>query len=185
MTILPRAHFYYLRHGQTDWNVRGIAQGSQDIPLNDHGRLQAREAAKSAVGLEITRIVSSPLSRALETAMIVGEAIGLEPSVEPSLREAGWGEMEGVAEREWLPDWQAGRITINGGETFDAFCKRAAHAVTDILDEHGPALIVAHGGTYWGVQRALGLDLYDIPNATIVEHQPCDDAPDGWRITLR
>jgi len=185
MTVLPRTRFFYLRHGQTDWNLRGMAQGNQDVPLNDRGREQAREAAASAAKLDIADIISSPLSRAYETASIVGGAIGLDPSIDPALKEVCWGEMEGTGEKTWLKDWQAGRHEIPGAETFADFVHRAAAAVTRILDEPGPTLIVAHGGVYWGVQKALGLKVVDIPNGMILEHIPCDDAPNGWRVMVR
>ena len=184
MTVLPRNRFYYLRHGQTDWNLRGVAQGSQDIPLNERGREQAREAAESAIGLEIAEIISSPLCRAFETASIVGGAVGLDPGIDPSLKEVCWGEMEGTGEKDWMDDWQSGRFKIPGAETFEQFVQRSAAAVTRILDEPGPTLIVAHGGVYWGVQRALGLDVVDIPNGMILEHIPCDTSPNGWRIVI-
>ena len=64
-----------LRHGQTDWNKQNLMQGSSDIPLNDVGREQAVETGKELVrrGLSYDVLVSSPLSRALETAQMVGE----------------------------------------------------------------------------------------------------------------
>lgn len=185
MTVLPRNRFFYLRHGQTDWNLRGVAQGSQDVPLNARGREQAAEAAQSAHALDIVDIVSSPLSRAHETACIVGNAIGVKPSIEPALKEVCWGEMEGTAEKDWMQDWQGGRFTIPGAETFIDFTHRSAQAITQVIEAPGPILVVAHGGVYWGVQKALGLDIVDIPNGMIFEHIPCDDALGGWRVVAR
>jgi probable phosphoglycerate mutase len=68
--------FYFIRHGQTDWNAIGRMQGQSDIPLNATGLQQAKEAAEKFVGLDIDRIVSSPLKRASVTAQIICDRIG-------------------------------------------------------------------------------------------------------------
>ena len=69
-----------IRHGQTDWNKANLMQGITDIPLNDTGREQARTTGKKLadMGLEFTMLVSSPLSRAHETAQLVGEHFDLQ-----------------------------------------------------------------------------------------------------------
>ncbi|MTA30323.1 MAG: histidine phosphatase family protein, partial [Actinobacteria bacterium] len=67
-----------LRHGQTDWNVDMRLQGVSDIPLNDYGREQANTAAEVLSSSTWEMIVSSPLSRALETANIVASKLGFE-----------------------------------------------------------------------------------------------------------
>ena len=69
---------YLVRHGETDWNRQGLSQGSVDIPLNELGLAQAREAAQKLRGRGIASIVASPLSRARVTAEIVGEVLGLD-----------------------------------------------------------------------------------------------------------
>ncbi len=65
--MLLEKDFYFVRHGQTDWNLAHRAQGQSDIPLNAEGRRQARDAAKAAAQLKIGTICCSPLSRAVET----------------------------------------------------------------------------------------------------------------------
>ncbi len=62
---------YIVRHGQTDWNVKGIYQGRIDIPLNETGREQARKTKKELEGIKFDKVFSSPLKRALETAQII------------------------------------------------------------------------------------------------------------------
>ena len=69
---IAQVPFWYLRHGETDWNRQGLSQGSIDIPLNELGLAQAREAAVRLRNRGITSIVASPLSRARVTAEIVG-----------------------------------------------------------------------------------------------------------------
>ena len=74
---LQRVPFWYLRHGETDWNAQGLSQGNVDIPLNPTGLAQARSAAARLRNRGIATIVSSPLSRARVTAEIAGEALSL------------------------------------------------------------------------------------------------------------
>lgn len=88
--------FYILRHGQTDWNLNRRLQGSTDIPLNATGREQARKAATLLETSGLTRIIASPLSRALETAQIVGAHLGIEPLIDPRLIERNFGLFEGM-----------------------------------------------------------------------------------------
>lgn len=66
-----KTYLYFFRHGETEWNRLELGMGGkQDIPLNDTGRQQARELASKLKKLPIQLIVTSPLSRALETAQI-------------------------------------------------------------------------------------------------------------------
>ena len=88
-----------IRHGQTDWNKQHLMQGSSDIPLNDVGRKQAVETGRRLrelnLGFEI--LVASPLSRALETAQIVGKELGLEVvETYTGLIERHYGDAEGL-----------------------------------------------------------------------------------------
>lgn len=60
--MLRPVPFYYMRHGQTDWNARGIAQGQSDVPLNAQGRTEAREAAALLRAENVATICTSPLA---------------------------------------------------------------------------------------------------------------------------
>lgn len=88
----------FVRHGQTDWNAEGLLQGGTDVPLNDHGRMQAHETAKllKAHG-EWDVIVASPMKRALETAKILAEDLGCDHHIKtyPDLKERSYGDYEG------------------------------------------------------------------------------------------
>ncbi len=99
-----------IRHGETDWNLARRIQGSTDIPLNDTGRQQARDAAtalRAQLDLEgPVVVVSSDLSRARETAEIIAGELGLRLSrLYPDLREREYGEAEGVDAAEFLARW--------------------------------------------------------------------------------
>ena len=136
----------FIRHGQTDWNLNKQLQGSSDIPLNDTGRAQARDAVATLEGVDWEVIVSSPLSRARETAAII--AAGLQIELGPAydeLIERAYGEGEGataevIAER-W-PDHQ-----YPGLESLDSVVARGVAALERIDAEFGDrnTLIVCHG----------------------------------------
>ena len=122
---IAQTPFWYLRHGETDWNRQGLSQGSNDIPLNELGLAQAREAAVRLRNRGITSIVASPLSRARVTAEIVGEALGLEVTIEPDLREVSWGVREGEPLADWFHGWIAGHTTPEGAESFSELRRRS------------------------------------------------------------
>src|SRR5260370_25534521 len=88
MPPMGRRLLYLARHGETDWNAAGRWQGHTDIPLNAKGRAQAEAVASALQGAGLSGIVSSDLSRAYETAKIVGERLGLPaPYLHTDLRE--------------------------------------------------------------------------------------------------
>src|SRR5436190_1312043 len=85
-----------VRHGETDWNAAGRLQGHTDRPLNEYGRRQAKELADRLAGEGADAIYASDLSRAKETAEIVGERLGLTVVIDADLREKNWGSWEGL-----------------------------------------------------------------------------------------
>ena len=116
MATLTRVAFWFLRHGETDWNARGLSQGHTDIPLNATGIAQAHAAAPLLRNRGITAIVSSPLSRAYDTAVIAGEVLGLPVEIDDDLREVGFGAKEGQPQTEWFADWVVGSFLPEGGD---------------------------------------------------------------------
>lgn len=158
------------RHGRTEWNAEGRFQGQQDPPLDAEGRRQAAVAAGhlvSGLGLtgEDTVVVSSDLSRAVETATALTERLGLPLEVDARLREHGLGRWEGltrdeVAARhpEQYADWLAGRpVRDRGGEEPAAVAARALSLVEELPGAR-VAVLVTHGGTSGRLLEAL-LDL--------------------------
>ena len=113
-----------VRHGLTDWNREGRFQGHLDPPLSDDGREQARLIATrlaASAKEPARRIVSSPLLRALETAEIIAEALGLPTDKvvrDARLRELGQGAWEGRTHAELaVSDADDGARTIGGPAT--------------------------------------------------------------------
>ena len=151
--------FWYLRHGETDWNRQGLSQGSNDIPLNELGLAQAREAAVKLRGRGITSIVASPLSRARVTAEIVGEALGVAVTIEADLREVSWGVHEGKPLAEWFHTWISGHATPEGAESFDALRRRSIAGLNRAVGQPPSVLVVAHGGVFRAIRSAMKLEM--------------------------
>jgi probable phosphoglycerate mutase len=151
----PRAaSFVFLRHGATDGNVNKIYQRF-DQPLNATGLEQARAAAAAlAARGGVARIVASDMSRARETAGIVGAALGLPVTTEVRLRERWFGDLVGTssADLDWARD-------PPNGDTLKDFVARTRAGLAAALDGGAGTLIVAHGGTLYVLAAALGVAL--------------------------
>lgn len=148
--------FWFLRHGETDWNAEGRSQGRTDIPLNTVGLTQARRAALAMVDRGIVTIVASPLGRALRTAEIVAEALELPVATDADLQEVCFGVEEGKPMGDWYDDWIEGGFTPEGAETFQALHDRAVLAINRATARPGPVLVVAHGALFRALRLALG-----------------------------
>ena len=143
-----------VRHGETDWNAERRWQGHADVPLNERGREQARALAERLAGESIDAIYSSDLSRARDTADIVGARLDVPVAVDPDLREIDVGAVEGLTaeESEAFDGWQ--------GEPHEAHSQRVLAAINRIAARH-PAeriLVVTHGGSMRRVHEHLGLE---------------------------
>lgn len=178
---LHRTPFWYLRHGETDWNARGWSQGNVDIPLNARGIAQAHAAAAMLRGTGIATIVASPLGRARVTAEIAGAALGLPVAIEEGLRECSFGVLEGKPMTEWFDHWVEGRATPEGAEPFADLRVRAVAAVNRHLGAPAPVLLVAHGAVFRALRAAMGMEPnVRTPNATPVLVSPRGD---GWTLS--
>jgi len=173
-TLLP-IPFWYLRHGETDWNAQGLSQGSVDIPLNPTGLAQARAAGAMLRNRGIATIRSSPLSRARVTAEIVGETLGLPVVIDPDLREVSWGVQEGKAMSDWFADWVADRLTPAGAESFAELRGRGVAGVNRAVANPPAVLVVAHGALFRGLRAAMGVE----PNMRTRNAMPMWCAPPG------
>ena len=155
---LPARAFWFLRHGETDWNAQGLSQGNVDVPLNANGVAQAHAAGSLLRGRGIAAVVCSPLGRAVDTAGIVAAALGLGVSVQDDLREASFGVQEAAPMAgSWFAEWVAGEATPEGAEPFAALRERARAAFTTALAHPAPVLVVAHGALFRALRAEMGL----------------------------
>jgi len=171
-----RPPIYFVRHGETDWNVQGLIQGWTDIELNQKGHAQAR-----AVGEALRQVrefhpdfnfVVSPLKRARQTMGYIAEALALEPeqiSIEPAVTELGFGVWEG------RPFWELKASPVypphpedryvwrpEGGESYEDGHIRI-NAWLDRLDR--PTVVVAHGA----IGRCLIAEIGGLPRRDAIE----------------
>jgi broad specificity phosphatase PhoE len=135
-----------VRHGETEWSASGQHTGHTDLPLVEAGREQARALAGSLGGRAVTRVLSSPLRRALETCELAG--FGDRVVVCDELHEWDYGEYEGLTTpqiREERPDWNLWRDGCPGGETPAQVAARADRLLESLRDIEGEVMVFAHG----------------------------------------
>ncbi|MBS1028359.1 histidine phosphatase family protein [Gluconobacter albidus] len=189
--IIPKP-YWYLRHGETDWNLQGLAQGRTDIPLNETGIAQALRAGQTLAALfqnnerPFNRIVSSPLSRALVTATYVRDEIhrltgvGLPLLIEENLSEVCFGIHEGTPMGNWYHDWIEAGTPLENGESFEALTHRAITTVNTNLASEGTPLFVAHGALFRGLRAGMNLSV----NARLINALPLEIRPDDSNWVL-
>jgi probable phosphoglycerate mutase len=163
---------YYIRHGETDWNVESRLQGNRDIPLNGNGRAQARCCGEILADLlaresgDSPNFVASPLERARETMEIARATLGLDPAgyrIDARLIEVGFGRWEGFTVDEMRgrdPDAVAAReadkwrFVPPGGESYETMSLRVFDWYRGLSRD---TVAVAHGGTLRGLIVRLGI----------------------------
>lgn len=157
------------RHGQTDFNQARRVQGALDIELNEDGILQARRVAPYVAVMKPSRIISSPLKRAVRTAEEVAVLTGVPVETDTRLRERDFGEFEGLTREELaerFPEeyklWQSGGTPVDAGvETRTSVGRRTSQAIIEACEQmpDGVLLVVAHGAALSCAMTALlGMD---------------------------
>lgn len=157
---------YIIRHGETDWNVKRRFQGHSDIPLNEEGRRLAHLTAQALEAVPFTRVITSPLKRALETAMILKGEREIPVTVEPRIKEIGFGEYEGLCcskEGYNIPDPEFMNFfekpeayqPPKGAESIEALRERTADFFEELAHnrtmENETILVSTHGAALRGI----------------------------------
>ena len=186
----PPPTIYYIRHGETDWNVAGRLQGRHDVPLNARGRAQAIHCgdilhdlfARSGRDPADFDYVSSPLGRARETMELVRPPLSLPSDgyrLEARLSEISFGDWEGftiaqlhtrdpqrIAARE-QDKWH---FVPPGGESYESVSARMREWYQNLARD---TVAVAHGGTargliaYLGIAKPAAAPLIDIAQGVV------------------
>ncbi|OLT40973.1 phosphoglycerate mutase [Serinicoccus sp. CNJ-927] len=187
------------RHGETEHNASGIYQGQLDTELSVRGREQAQRAAEVLAARGAVRLVTSDLTRAVQTATCLAERTGLRAEPDARLREIHVGRWQGLTHQEVLArDPEAQQALERGedvvrGQTGERVADVAARAravfeeVVADLPEHGPAVLASHGlASRALVCAVVGLDFQQASQALVglrnchwaelVEHAT------GWRL---
>jgi len=135
-----------VRHGETEWSQSGRHTGRTDIPLTDRGRQQAASLGRALRGRTFSRVLSSPLERALDTCRLAGYSERVE--VVDDLREWDYGAYEGRTRVEiaaQIPGWTVWTHPIVDGESLTALGRRADRVIATALPIGGDVLVFAHG----------------------------------------
>lgn len=135
----------FIRHGETDWNKAKRIQGWTNIPLNDTGRKQAQQACKRLNDKEWNLLMTSPLSRANETAEILNTNLQLPIETNDNLRERCYGKVEGMLRDERVrlypngeyPEAESRSDVIQRIERFLQFTLKNHHGKNIIVTTHG------------------------------------------------
>jgi broad specificity phosphatase PhoE len=169
-------HLWLVRHGETEWSRAGRHTGLTDIPLTETGRSQALAAARKLTGHEFELVLSSPLSRALETARIAG--FGERVETTDDLLEWDYGADEGRTTAEIRADrdgWTVWRDGPLDGETADEVGTRVDRVIARVRALEGDALVFAHGhllrilAARWLGEPPTEGRLYALSTATVSE----------------
>ena len=137
---------YLVRHGETEWSRARRHTGRTDLPLSPVGEAEAKALGRHLRGLEVDRVLSSPLTRAVTTARLAGFGDRLETS--DALLEFDYGDYEGLTTaqiRAARPGWDLFRDGCPGGETVEAAAARARALLADLAASAGRALLFSHG----------------------------------------
>lgn len=173
---------YYVRHGQTDWNLARKMQGGQtERNLNETGIKQAEETKNKLQNIKYDMVICSPMNRAKQTAEIIINGKEIPIIFDERLRERKLGELEGnpITEACEKQIWDyALDYKINGGESLSEFEKRILDFIQDIKRKYNEKtiLIIAHGGIakviksyLYGKPESGNLDDYGMKNCEIIE----------------
>jgi broad specificity phosphatase PhoE len=137
---------YLVRHGETEWSRARRHTGRTDLPLSTAGEAEAAALGRHLRGLEVDRVLSSPLTRAVSTARLAG--FGDRVELTDALLEFDYGEYEGrtTAEiRATRPGWDLFRDGCPGGETVEDAAGRARALLAELAEPDGRVLLFSHG----------------------------------------
>lgn len=147
------ASVIFVRHGESESNTRMIITSDYSgYPLTDKGKSQAAETARELAGVNVDSFFTSPVQRAVETAEIVSQSVGMKPSIDERIRESGMGPHN----NKFLEDVPKLKRSELGMETWDSHQKRFLSAMKEVK---GTSLMVSHAFPIRSaVAYFLGLD---------------------------
>jgi len=186
---VPSIPFYFIRHGETDWNKKQLCQGKNDIPLNDNGIQSAYEAAKNFENISLDLIITSPLLRAKQTAEIISNKVQVDFKVVSEFAERDFGELQGGSN---LPMYEFEEQEIMGNisnkfmamniERLEDVQARITKGLKDILNPNSRVLIVSHGRLFLILCQMLSINsMKQISNTQSFLIKPEND---HWELAL-
>lgn len=171
--MILKKEFYFIRHGQTDYNASDQKRDHEDISLNTLGRKQAEGITPIIAMLPVKSIYYSPLKRAIETKQIISTHLSVSHYEIPSLGECSL--------QVWNDMTTCGLDAYHKGEEHvKSFIQRVQSGMNEALSLEGIPLIVAHGGIHWAICCLMEITNHDwlIDNCVPVHFSP--DALGRW-----
>ena len=175
-------NLYVVRHGETIWNKEHKVQGITDIPLTEKGKEEAKELQDLIKTLNIDVVISSPLTRARETAKIITDS-SLPINTDDRIKERDWGLNEG-ADIDSVDKWDCWDVVLNTRvqniEPIQDFMYRVSDFIEDIKTRYKDknVLVVTHSAVSRVIHYLLeeipedaNLSRIDIPNLRIIEYK--------------
>lgn len=141
-----RPQAWLVRHGETEWSKSGQHTGQTDVPLTEAGRAQTPQLRRKLGRRTFALVLSSPMSRALETARLAG--FGDRVEIDPDLHEWDYGRYEGLTTseiRKTVAGWTVWTHPIPDGETAQEVTARVDRVIVRIRAAPGDVLLFAHG----------------------------------------
>ena len=184
--ILP---FVFIRHGETNWNRAGLFQGRSDIPLNENGREQARAASRVMVGHHISRVMVSPLQRALETAELVFPASVSLIEIEDDLIECDFGSLDGKPIKDAMLEHgitrkeQLAEILPADGESWVellARCRRLLDKIAEVQESGSTIVLIGHDAVLQGLSETLTGRWFDSKHGQPYRFRK---GSEGWEVS--
>ena len=163
---ISMGYLYFVRHGQTVWNVENKICGATDIELTDMGHEQAIKTGEEIrrQGIQIDEILYSPLVRAAETARHISEVTGIPRRMEIRLKEQNFGKYESTPRdgAEFAKAKEVFAYRYDGGESMLQLCQRIYNLLDDlrVKADQKTYLLVAHNG----IARAVNSYFFDMTN---------------------
>ncbi len=178
--------FLFVRHGEIPSNVNKVYAGRSAEQLTEKGAAQANEVAGILKNRDVHAIYTSPIQRAVQTAKVIGETIGLDFNTEYSFRELEMGLWEGMAEtdvaNQYPKEWQVwnsmpAELRLDGRETLEDLLERVLNGIRTIYmsDNDRTVVVVTHVAIIrvillWHAKKSLNLyKTIHVPNAEVFE----------------
>lgn len=157
-------HIYFVRHGQTVWNVENKICGATDIELTPLGHEQAVQTGKKILDMKIKadEILYSPLSRAKDTALHISQITGIPAREEVRLKEQNFGKYEATARNgeEFRQAKKQFACRYEGGESMLHLAQRIYNLLDELRDSDKVYILVAHNG----IARVVQSYFYEMTN---------------------
>ena len=170
---MSRGSLWLVRHGETEWSRDGLHTSVTDVPLTENGIEAAREVGRRLAGHAFSLVLTSPRSRARETAALAGFP---DAVVEDDLAEWDYGRYEGITTaqiRESVPCWTVWTHAVPDGETASEVAQRVDRVVARARETAGDVLVFGHSHALraltarWLGRPATDGRLYRLDTATI------------------